>query len=845
MKLSFVPALAVVMLAACGVDSPVDAAPVKVRSSLEATFEAAAREYQVPVGVLEALGFVETRLSVQPNLESNSGGVGLIQLSRRGGVDTLTRAMTLTHATEGQLRVDPKANVRGAAAVLRALFDASRTTQPALDANAPGDWYVAVSNYPGFDSAMASADYATDVFLALERGFEVDGRDGVIGQAPLASGWRQHAPVASSRRDALVEYPGAAAWAASPNFSAGRSTYEFVLIHTMQGSYSGTKSWFQNTASQVSSHYIVRSSDGEVTQMVEHANTAWHVQCYNSRSIGIEHEGYIADPTLWYTDAMYTESAKLTRWIADRHGIPKTRAGIIGHNEVPSACNTGGHTDPGSGWNWTKYMALINGGTPTTGTGVLIGAIYTNGNTANRVAGATVTAGGQTVTTGADGLYQFSLPPGSATATVTKAGFGTATVTRTVTANAQIWGSMEINAATGTGTLRGKVYAVNAANAADQSVAVSGATVTTAGQSVTTAADGLYSFTLAPGTYSVTATKAGFSGTTLSLAVTSAATTMGALGLRATTGVDTQAPSVAITFPVNAAVLDLGRIDLKGLASDDRGAVGTVKVALNGGASTDVPVINGAFTVAVQLSPGANTIVVSAADAAGNMGRATSTATFNAGVAGFVHRAGDETARLEGATIELRVPSSGAVASTVSSDATGTYYAPVMTVPADYLVVVRKAGFLTSSQTVTVPADARLALNVALTEGVDVAVDAQVTFVEPADGSTVTTDTVTVYGVVKGFDVTGVVVNGSSAELLGAGGFSATLPMVDGENVITAVAMGVTGQTVSGTLTLQRKALPGNALHGDAKGCGGCSTGFGFEALGLLALLPLVRRRRS
>ena len=68
--------------------------------------------------------------------------------------------------------------------------------------------------------------------------------------------------------------------------------------------------------------------------MVEHADTAWHAQCYNGRSIGIEHEGYVQDPARWYTDAMYTESAKLTRYITDRHGIPKTRTRIIGHVEV-------------------------------------------------------------------------------------------------------------------------------------------------------------------------------------------------------------------------------------------------------------------------------------------------------------------------------------------------------------------------------------------------------------------------------------------------------------------------------------------------------------------------------
>lgn len=838
--------LLVVMLAGCGgeLETP-SPAPSPAPSPLEATFQSAAREYQVPEGVLKAVGYVETRLSFTPNLESGSGGVGVMQLARRGDQDRLGEAMRLTGATEGKLRVDPGANVRGAAAVLRQLFEQSRQSDASLDANEVGDWYLAVSNYPGFDSATFSAEYAADVFLALETGFSVHGAEGVITQSPAASRWRNHAPVASARRDAVLEYPGGAAWVRSPHFSSGRSSYEFVLIHTMQGSYAGTKSWFQNPSSNVSSHYIVRSSDGEVTQMVEHRNTAWHAQCYNGRSIGLEHEGFVQDPGRWYTDAMYRESAKLTKWICDRHGIPKTRARIIGHNEVPRACNTGGHTDPGSGWNWSKYMTYVNGSAPTTGTGVLVGAIYTGGNSANRVAGAVVTVGSASVTTGADGLYQFTLNPGSYTATVSKSGFTTTSATRAVTAGAQAWASMEINASAATGTLRGKIFAFNPADPADMSVAVSGAVVTAAGRTVTTAPDGAYLFSLPPGTYNVAVIKSGFQNNQVSRAVVASSTTWGSVGLSSTAMADTQLPQVSITFPTNEAALDLGRIDLSGTASDDRGAISTVKVALNGGAQTDVAVISGGFSVEVQLRPGINSITVAAVDAAGNRGSVTTTATYNAGVAGFVHVAGDEVTRIDGATVELREPASGTVVSTVTTDASGAYYAKVMTVPADYLVVVKKAGYRTASETVSVAAESRASLNVGLTAGIDEVAEASVAFVEPADGATINTDTVTVYGVVTGFDVATVTVNDVAAELIGAGGFSATVPLVEGSNVLEATALGVTGQTAVARITLIRKL--GGAMEGPGMvkgGCGGCSTGVGFEALGLLGL-ALLRRRRA
>jgi hypothetical protein len=511
---------ALFVLAGCQA-AEVTPAPVANRSSLEASFDAAAREYQVPVELLKGIAWVETRVSSSANLESASGGLGLMQLTERDDWKLQSRAMALTGVTRGKLAVDSTANIRGAAAVLRELFDRTQADQPSLDARNAGDWYHALSLYMGFASADAAHEWAADVYRSVAKGFTAPQSDGVVLQAPTWTGWEHHAPAVQARRDGLGDYPGNATYVQSPNHSNGRSTYEFVVIHTMQGSYAGSRSWFLNTSSNVSSHYLVRSSDGEVTQMVEHADTAWHAQCYNARSIGIEHEGYVQDPARWYTDAMYTESAKLTRYIADRHGIPKTRTRIIGHAEVAPNCNTGGHTDPGSGWNWTKYMGLITGGTTPPANGTLIGVIFQGGSSTNRVAGAVVTVNGQSVTTAADGLYQFQLAPGSYTANVAKAGYGTNTVTRAVTTGAQAWGSMEINPMTAqNGTLSGKVFVFNAANANDLSQPISGASVAVNGQTVMTNATGDYSVALPAGTYTVTVTKTGYQQAQASRAVT-------------------------------------------------------------------------------------------------------------------------------------------------------------------------------------------------------------------------------------------------------------------------------------------------------------------------------------
>lgn len=168
--------------------------------------------------------------------------------------------------------------------------------------------------------------------------------------------------------------------AASCNYSARTTSISHVAIHTTQGSYAGTISWFQNCASSVSAHYVIRSSDGQVTQMVREADKAWHVGNSNGYTVGIEHEGYVANPSVWYTTAMYNASAALTRDILASRGLPqKVYDGSSGWSakvadslyDVKGHVNYANqtHTDPGSGWDWPRYKSLVAGGTSGGGGG--------------------------------------------------------------------------------------------------------------------------------------------------------------------------------------------------------------------------------------------------------------------------------------------------------------------------------------------------------------------------------------------------------------------------------------------------------------------------------------------
>lgn len=136
---------------------------------------------------------------------------------------------------------------------------------------------------------------------------------------------------------------------------------EYVVIHVTQETFPNTVKIFQNPASKVSAHYLVASADGYVGQFVRERDVAWHAGNwnYNTRSIGIEHEGWVDRPE-YFTDALYRASARLTAAVCDRYGIPRTRERIIGHVEVPGST----HTDPGPYWDWDRYMDLVAGQPP-------------------------------------------------------------------------------------------------------------------------------------------------------------------------------------------------------------------------------------------------------------------------------------------------------------------------------------------------------------------------------------------------------------------------------------------------------------------------------------------------
>lgn len=175
----------------------------------------------------------------------------------------------------------------------------------------------------------------------------------------------------SARISSASDYRGASWVAANPrNFQHADRPFSSpitrIVIHTTEGPYASAIHLFAHPGPLASAAYVIRSSDGAITQMVHESDIAWHSgnRQYNATSIGIEHEAFVHD-CAWYSTAMYRSSARLVAHLAVKYGIPIDRAHIIGHDQVPDPYHLGGfggsahHIDPGPCWNWREYMRLV------------------------------------------------------------------------------------------------------------------------------------------------------------------------------------------------------------------------------------------------------------------------------------------------------------------------------------------------------------------------------------------------------------------------------------------------------------------------------------------------------
>jgi N-acetyl-anhydromuramyl-L-alanine amidase AmpD len=378
--------------------------------ALMATYNAAAKEYGVPASILLSIGYNESRWEPHGSAPSADGGYGLMDLTAKSfrGVSgrtgepatvslvkthyTLIDAARLLHVPAATLKTDTAANIRGAAADLASY---ARRLNGGRRPATVGGWYGAVAAYSGDIQEQSAELFAGDVFATLRSGAALitsNGQDmrlaaardlrpdqSMISKLGLRPAPKSTEPVDCPANLHCTFIP--AAYAEDPggnpenygNYDIAHRPRDLainsIVIHDTESSYASTIAEFQNPAAYVSANYVIQSSTGDITEMVRPQDVAWAVGnwYYNTHSISIEHEGYAAQGSVWYTQVMYKASAELVRYLANRFHVPLTREYIVGHDNVGGpndADNATQHWDPGPFWNWQSYMGLLQHKTP-------------------------------------------------------------------------------------------------------------------------------------------------------------------------------------------------------------------------------------------------------------------------------------------------------------------------------------------------------------------------------------------------------------------------------------------------------------------------------------------------
>uniref|UniRef100_UPI00403FF63D N-acetylmuramoyl-L-alanine amidase n=1 Tax=Streptomyces sp. f51 TaxID=1827742 RepID=UPI00403FF63D len=367
-------------------------------------FAVAAAKYHVPVRVLLAVAYQESAWDAHSGQMSTSGGYGPMHLTDvtpamlaagpagavgRGdladrakdpALHTLRAAAKLTGLSPAELREDPAANIAGGAALLASY---QRTLSGGRSADA-GQWYGAVARYSGSAQKRSAAAFADRVFATVRSGATRRTQDGqrvslgADSKVRVATGQLSKLSLAGVAATTATECPPEVSCTFVPaassngqvsNRPANGIRIDTIVIHDTESSYESAIATFQNAGGS-SAHYVMRASDGAVTQMVPTKDIAFHAGNYstNLHSIGIEHEGYAAHGGTWYTEAQYEATASLVRYLSDRFGIPLDREHIIGHDNVAgpnSSLVAGMHWDPGTSWDWEHLMSLL--GAPVAG----------------------------------------------------------------------------------------------------------------------------------------------------------------------------------------------------------------------------------------------------------------------------------------------------------------------------------------------------------------------------------------------------------------------------------------------------------------------------------------------
>lgn len=369
------------------------ALPAALWAQPTADFQTVADEYDIPVELLQAISYINTRmvnrqgvshnhsdleheqLVTQQEIEGSADYFGIMGLTEA----QINQAAPLLGLSVEQIKTNDLNNIQAAALLLQEQVNQQFERQPTR--LSLGDYYFVVAGFAQYDNKKLDLLFANEVFTVLRRGVQIWSEANesmgiqdsdyllkpVERKRLMPFHWK--APPAAYQTALLtdptvssnLDSPVADTYTQSTHYSSRNgTTIKRIVLHTCEGSGSGCVNHLVKNEYSASAHYVVLES-GSITQLVKEKDKAHHVKCCNSDSIGIEHAGF-AHTNTW-TAAQLQASYDLICDIAKRHKITVNETSVISHAKLdPSR-----RTDPGPYYPWdtmfSKVKACVGGQT--------------------------------------------------------------------------------------------------------------------------------------------------------------------------------------------------------------------------------------------------------------------------------------------------------------------------------------------------------------------------------------------------------------------------------------------------------------------------------------------------
>jgi N-acetyl-anhydromuramyl-L-alanine amidase AmpD len=155
-------------------------------------------------------------------------------------------------------------------------------------------------------------------------------------------------------------------WEPSPYFNDRplKQEIDAIVIHTTEGP---TKKSAIDTLLErgLSAHYVI-DPEGNITQLVELSERAWHATYYNDRSIGIEMVGMAAQSTTWNPKNLGALADLVAYLVKKYPTIPVVhplgsstsfdQKGLVGHSQIQPPPDK---FDPGPYFDWTAFVQSV------------------------------------------------------------------------------------------------------------------------------------------------------------------------------------------------------------------------------------------------------------------------------------------------------------------------------------------------------------------------------------------------------------------------------------------------------------------------------------------------------